>query len=343
MKRKFTLLIGLVFVIGFMHRAAYGQSIMVGPDRKFKKQVLSVPYAFYNSSFGLAAAYAYAVTGWPQKQSALISSAMVGTTGSVMGFVMGRDLQIPRTDRLFLDVIAQVGYFQDNDIYVNGKRKYFDKRSGSNDSNKDDYVNSDGWDNFFRFRFKYLLPIGHGKENIINTYVVDRGLMIDGATGGESWNPLVSGRTYLELKPFYRSQEVDSDEVQETSKTNGMEFVLFHDNRDFKFNPSTGSHCGSSCRETLGGSIVRTPGQSLMVNSTSIFLLGSRIGFVSECWLLISGQPTRPRGTNRRRMTSPTARRLLLVPPWVGSGGCGGIPRSGSAIKRASTIPENSG
>jgi hypothetical protein len=241
MKRRVVLLIGLVFVMGFTHRDAYGQSIMVGPNKKFEKQVLSIPYAFYNTSFGFAVAYAYAVTGWPQKQSALISSAMVGTTGSAMGFVMGRDLQIPRTDRLFVDVIGQIGYFQGNESFTNGKPKYIDRRAGSNDSNKDDYLDADGWDNFFRFRFKYLLPIGNGKENIINTYVVDRGLMIDGATGGESWNPLVSGRTYLELQPFYRSQEIDSNEVQGTVKTNGLEFVLFRDNRDFKFNPSNGS------------------------------------------------------------------------------------------------------
>ena len=266
MKRKVVLLFGLVFIIGFTHGAAYSQSIMVGPDRKFKKKVLSVPYAFYNSSFGFAAAYAYAVTGWPQKQSALITSAMVGTTGSVMGFVMGRDLQIPRTDRLFVDLIAQIGYFQDNDINVNGKPKYINKRAGSNDSNKDDYVTSDGWDNFIRFRFKYLLPIGDGKEEIISTYVVDRGMMIEGASGGESWNPLVSGRTYLELKPFYRSQEVDSEEVQETTKTNGMEFVYFATIGISNSTHLKGADCGSNCSGTSGGLTVQIPGQSLMVN-----------------------------------------------------------------------------
>jgi len=86
-----------------------------------------------------------------------------------------------------------------------------------------------------------LLPIGHGKDQIITTQVVDRGLLVDGATGGESWNPFVSGRTYFEMKPFYRWQEVDSDEVRENVRTNGIELSLFRDNRDFKLNPSTGS------------------------------------------------------------------------------------------------------
>jgi len=231
----------VLFLVLVFCNLVYGQSIIVGPDGKYEKNVLSVPYAFYNESFGFAGAYAYAVTGWPQKQSALIGTAMVGTQGSAMGFLMGRDLQIPFTPRLFLDAIVQAGYFQENDIYTNGNPDFPDERAGSNGSDEDDYVESDGWDNFFRLRFKYLLPLGHGKDQIISTQVVDRGLLVDGATGGESWNPFTSGLTYLEVKPFYRWQEVDSDEVQENVRTNGIELSLFRDNRDFKLNPSKGS------------------------------------------------------------------------------------------------------
>ena len=229
------------FLILMCCHLAYGQSITVGPDGKFEKQVISVPYAFYNESFGVAGAYAYAVNGWPQKQSALIATAMVGTQGSAMGFIMGRDLQIPYTQRLFLDAIVQAGYFQKAEIYTSGNPDYPDERAGSNDSDEDNYLESDGWDNFFRLRFKYLLPIGHGKGEIITTQVVDRGLLVDGAIGGESWNPFASGRTYFEMKPFYRLQQVDSDDLQEDVKTNGLELSLFRDNRDFKLNPSKGS------------------------------------------------------------------------------------------------------
>ncbi|NIS54293.1 MAG: hypothetical protein GWN67_26375, partial [Phycisphaerae bacterium] len=77
--------------------------------------------------------------------------------------------------------------------------------AGSNDSDEDNFVTSDGgWDNFFRLRFKYLFPMGHGRDTIISTQVVDQGLLVKGATGGESWNPFESGLTYLEVKPFYR-------------------------------------------------------------------------------------------------------------------------------------------
>ncbi len=236
-------LIWLILLFVFLPcRLAFGQSIMVGPDGKFEKNTLNLPFAFYNESFGFAAAYVYAMTGYPQKQAALISSVMVGSKGSGLGFIMGRDLQMPFLDRLFLDATFQAGYFQDNDIYVNGNRDFPDERAGSNDSDEDNFVTSDGgWDNFFRLRFKYLLPMGHGRDTIISTQVVDQGMLVKGATGGETWNPLKSGLTYLEMQPFYRLQQVDSDDVREDVKTNGLEVSLFRDNRDFRFNPSTGS------------------------------------------------------------------------------------------------------
>jgi len=233
----------ILLLIGFLlpPRLSVGQDIFVGPDGKFEEQTLSVPYAFYNESFGAAVAYAYGKVGYPQKQSAILGTVMAGSKGSIMGFLIGRNLRLPWSDRLFLDPIAQIGYFKDADSYTDGNRDFPDERAGSNDSDEDNYIEGDGWDNFFRLRFKYLLPIGHGKDTIINTYVIDRGLLKSGATGGTSWNPLISGRTYFELLPFYRWQEIKGDDEDIDVKTNGLEFSLFRDNRDFVPNPSKGS------------------------------------------------------------------------------------------------------
>ena len=218
-----------------------GQNIYVEPDGDFEEKTLAVPYAFYNDAFGVAAGYVYGKVGYPQKQASVLGTVMVGTQGSVMGFLIGRDLRLPWSDRLFLDPIAQIGWFKDAQSYTDGNPDFSNERAGSNDSDEDNYVEGDGWDNFFRLRFKYLLPIGHGKDTIINTYVIDRGMLKKGATGGDSWNPLTSGRTYFELLPFYRWQQIDGDDVEDDIKTNGFEFSLYYDNRDFVPNPSLGS------------------------------------------------------------------------------------------------------
>jgi hypothetical protein len=220
--------------------SSFGQGVRVGPDGEASKQTLSLPYAFYNENFGFAVGYVYGVVGQPQKQSTLLATVMAGSKGSAMGFLVGRDIQMPRVERLFFDPIVQVGYFKDAESYTDGNRDFPDERAGSNDSDEDNFVEGDGWDNFFRLTFKYLLPMGNGKDQIISTYKIDQGLLKSGATGGTSLNPFKSGKSYLELRPFYRSQQIDGNDVDETIKTNGLDFSVFIDNRDYYANPSKG-------------------------------------------------------------------------------------------------------
>jgi len=221
---------------------AFAQGIVVGPDDKFiGEQKLSVPYAFYNDSFGVAGGYVYGVTGYPQEHASLLTTAMAGTAGSGMLFLIGQNIRLPYTSRVFLDPVASIGYFGESEKFVNGNPRFAGDRAGSNDSDPDNYVEGGGWDNYFRMRFKYLLPIGHGEDQIISRYKLDHGILVGGASGGTSWNPFESGKSYLEFRPFYRYQEVDSDDVQSSSKTNGVDVSLFWDNRDYYQNPSKGN------------------------------------------------------------------------------------------------------
>jgi outer membrane protein assembly factor BamA len=45
----------------------------------------------------------------------------------------------------------------------------------------------------------------------------------------------------LELRPFYHSQQIDGDDVDDEIKTNGFDVSFFWDNRDFYANPSRGN------------------------------------------------------------------------------------------------------
>jgi hypothetical protein len=220
--------------------SAFGQAVRVGPNGEFSEQTLSLPYAFFNESFGFAVGYVYGVVGRPQKQATLLATVMAGTKGSALGFLVGRDLQMPRVERLFLDPIISVGYFKDNEAYIDGNPDFPDERAGSNDSDEDNFVEGDGWDNFFRLNFKYLLPIGAGRDQIIATHKIKDGILESNVIGGTSLNPFKSGRSYLELRPFYRSQQINGDDVDEDIKTNGLDFSVFLDNRDFYANPSKG-------------------------------------------------------------------------------------------------------
>lgn len=220
---------------------SYASEAVTQPANKINSQALNLPYAFYNESFGTAVGYVYGINGFPQKQSSLIATIMAGNEGSVMGFLMGTDIRLPWSDRLFLDPIISTGYFSDADSFIEGNPVFPNQRPGDNDSDKDNFVSGNGWDNFFRLRFKYLLPIGSGKDQIIPNYVLEKGFLKSGATGGHSLNPLKSGRSFAEIRPFYRSQQIDGDYVNGELKTNGLDFALFWDNRDFHLNPSYGN------------------------------------------------------------------------------------------------------
>ncbi len=240
----------ILLVVTVMNANAVG--VMVGPDGEPKTTKLQLPFLFYNESFGAAAGYVYGVSGWPQKQATLLSTTIGGTTGSAMSFLIGKDLQIPFAQRWFMDPVMSVGYFNDAESYGNGNPDYRGEQAGSNDSDEDNYVEGSGWDNYFRFKFKYLFPMGHAKDTIISTYKVSGGHLIEGATGGESMNPFTSGLTYLELRPFYRSQEVDGDDVDEKVKTNGLDIGFYWDNRDFYPNPKKGNSWRMKYSEDYG-------------------------------------------------------------------------------------------
>jgi hypothetical protein len=230
----------LASVLCFPH-VVFAQAISVDSQGQSAQQTLNLPFAFYNENFGFTAAYVYGLVGFPQKQAALMTTVMIGTKGSAMGFLIGRDIQMPGVSRLFLDPIISIGYFSDIESYIDGNPDFPDERAGSNDSDEDNFVDGDGWDNFARLKFKYLLPIGNGKEQIISTYTIERGLLTSGAAGGHAWHPLASGKTYLELRPFWRSQQIDGDDIDDDIKTNGLDFSIFWDNRDFPATPSKGN------------------------------------------------------------------------------------------------------
>jgi len=203
---------------------------------------VNVPFAFYSEFFGAAAGFVTFRPGCPQPQARVLGTIMAGSKGSVMAFFMGRDIRVPGTERLYLDPWVSMGYFVDNRAYVDGNPAYPNERAGSNDSHPDNYVTGNGQDRFTQLRFKYLLPIGHGRDQAAGPCRSENGLPVSGAAGGDSWNPLESGRTFLELQPFYRSLRVASAGagIHATRRTSGLDGSIFWDNRDDPDNPARG-------------------------------------------------------------------------------------------------------
>ena len=249
------------------------------PSLRGEDRVIRLPYGFWTESFGAAAAYVYAVNGYPQPQAGLLGTVMAGTTGSGMGLLMGQNIRLFGSERLFFDPILSVGYFSDADAYVDGNPDFPDERAGSNDSDADDFITGSGWDNYYRLRFKYLLPIGSGRDQVLPAYQLSEGLLTDGASGATAWNPLDSGRTFLELRPFYRTQNIENDDIDEEQSTNGLELSVFWDNRDYPHNPSRGNALTLEVTRDWGWADSSTSWTNVSAEYDHNFSLGEIEGF----------------------------------------------------------------
>jgi len=204
------------------------------------KRLLLIPYPFYNDTIGAGVGVAAIAEGYLQSQTMTVASGLMSANGTGMFFLMARNHRLPWMERLFVEPTLSVGKFEDLRIYTIGNPNYPNERPGSNESSQDNYNESDGTDNWVDLSFKYLLPIGHGKENILPKYTLIDGIPTAGQPGGHHWSPFQSGRSYIETQFFYRDQALD-DPTLPDQETLGIEAALIWDNTDFYTNPSKGS------------------------------------------------------------------------------------------------------
>jgi len=218
-------------------------------------QLLTIPYAFYNKNTGVAAAGVVAANGLFQPQVTALLNAFVGSNGTTNLFSYLSDYQLPLTDRVFADVLLMYSDWGETESFQNGNSRYSNERAGSNNSDKDNFIEAEGTDTHYRLKLKYVLPIGDGKNNPIHTYRTRKGLLeVGSGSGGASWNPFDGGRTTLAFEPFYRNQDfedIDSDAVYQ-SETSGIKFNLEYDNTDWYKNPSSGSRQSFSVTRDWG-------------------------------------------------------------------------------------------
>jgi hypothetical protein len=108
-------ILAAVFFLLFSQEDVSAQSIYVlkGEEKEEaegKPLILNLPYAFYDESFGGAAAWVYGATGWPQRQAQFVATVIGGTNSTATGYFLGKDFQMPWVPRLFLDPIIGLGH-----------------------------------------------------------------------------------------------------------------------------------------------------------------------------------------------------------------------------------------
>lgn len=214
--------------------------------------ILVIPYFFYTPIMGWGVGLGGGVTGTPQPQMSLGGTYLESNNDARIWFLMANKVQFRPFRRMFFDFQGSVGEYAELTAYAGSNPAFPGERPGSNESSEDNYIVAPGRDDWMDIKFEYVLPIGHGRRRALNTYVLRDGLLIEGASGGEGWNPLRSGRTYVRLKPFYRSARFDDRENFGEFETNGLGLQLEYDNRDFPSNPARGSYQSLSVDRDFG-------------------------------------------------------------------------------------------
>ena len=200
-----------------------------------------LPYAFYTESLELALGIGGGVSGNLQPQSKMFATGFVTTNESAATFLAFFDYQVPFAGRVFVDFIGSLGYYTDQRFYTGINPAFPGEHAGSNESSNDNFLRGEGNDNWYELKFRYLLPIGYGESTLVNTYTLKNGFLVDGQTGGDTWNPMTSGRTNIELSIFDRHRTLVEETGENVGDSNGTIISLEYDNRDFIANPTKGS------------------------------------------------------------------------------------------------------
>jgi hypothetical protein len=212
------------------------------------------PYPFYNGNVEYAAGVAFAAAGFLQPQFGLVANAFVSSNGTRAGFLLARDYRIGNS-RFFADFSVLGGNFGQVRSFSDGNPDFPEGNAGSNDSDKDNYIEAEGTDLFVRLPVRYLLPIGAGRDEIVHVFRTSGGKLVPGTgTGGQRWNPFSGGRTFLEVITFQREQDLQIDAGGEINqRASGVTLRIQYDNTDWWNNPSEGSRTRLSITRDRSG------------------------------------------------------------------------------------------
>jgi hypothetical protein len=294
----------------------------------------TVPFAFYSGALGPSVGASIGNRGLFQPQASTFATVVGSAGGSLYGFLAVRDLEVPQTERLFINGQLNVGRFSQIDIYADGNPDFAGERAGSNGSDPENFITGDGSDVKIWTLFGYVLPLGSGMDDPKSSLVLRDGVVVKGARDTSVWNPFWNGYTLVGIKPFYRNQNVDTDEAGNREiATAGAEFIVHYENTDFHENPSHGSI--QQVRYTKDGGELGSsaPWETVDFTATKFVPLArgpqsrQRVLALSMWWI------DTPRGTiptSRKAQRCFIARRRMPGQPWAAWIGCVAIPRAGS-------------
>jgi hypothetical protein len=234
-----------------------------------------VPFAFYNEATDLSIGLSIGRRGVLQPQTSVFATAVTSLSGTTYGFLALRDLRAPWSERIYVDAQLNLGTFSEIDIYSDGNPAFPEERAGSHGSDEDNFLKGEGTDYAGWLGLFYVLPIGAGLDAPESRLTLRDGLVLGGGRDTSTWNPFRGGYTVLGLKPFFRTQNVELEEMEARDvSTVGTEFILNYENTDFSVNPSRGGALQLRYTRDWGALDSSVEWDTLDLRATRYFSLG---------------------------------------------------------------------
>jgi outer membrane protein assembly factor BamA len=205
------------------------------------KNSLILPYAFPSESMGGTFGIGAGTKGYGQDQL-LLGGTVFGSSDEAVALFLGMwDYRPSFSKHFFFSAQGMVGHYPRNRAYTNVPFEANSIRSGSNESDKDAYLEDAGYDNWTDFSLEYVLPWGSASNNAMQNYALKGGLLQSAPVGGDSWNPMKHGVTTLLLRQFNRYRSFEFVEGEKDATVHPVQLAASYTNTDFPVNPSTGS------------------------------------------------------------------------------------------------------
>ena len=209
------------------------------PDSARSASLTPLPFVFHSQFFGWTAGVYLRTTDWVQAGAQFDVVLFGSDNGTRYLYHQMRDFRVPGLPRLTLEPTVYAGRFGEIRAYTDGPegQRAFDGEGeaypGRNGSDENAYLALEGRDVWLRANLRWLLPWADGRDPAPVRPRLERGRLVGLPAGGTDWNPLRSGRTFLELEPFRREQL--------GTVVAGATVSATHENVDFEDDPTRGS------------------------------------------------------------------------------------------------------
>ncbi len=230
----------------FLFSSAYAQDILIEKTDTVQthgSKITVIPFAFYLQTLGVAAAADIATRGISQPQTSSNLVVLLSSNRSGYMYFSMNNYQVPWIKRLYFSPNLNIAHYGALDVFNLPNPNYPTETAGNNDSNKKNFyeIHSNKIDGELRFRF--LLPIGYGKEHILDSLFLFKGIPVGMGTSLRKANPFLSGRTFLEASFFYQNLKMKFPDPIGPQKVLDLGYTvgISNENVDFKDNPSRGT------------------------------------------------------------------------------------------------------